>query len=77
MKGWCAVQQHWVLAYHIIQNRPDFGSLLLDKGLGFLDIVDHAFLDKLLHDEGLVEFQRHLGGKPALVEPEFGADDDY
>ena len=46
--------------------------LLLDQGLGLLDVVDDILLDQLLHDEGLVELERHLGGKTALVELQLG-----
>ncbi len=51
-------------------------ALFLDHLLGALDGRDVALLLELAVDEGLEEFERHLLGQSALMEPELGAHHD-
>ena len=71
-----AVQEHRVLADHLVEDVPHLGTLLLHHLLGALDGGDEAALLELVVDEGLEELERHLLRQPALVEAELRADDD-
>ena len=71
-----AVEQHRVLADHLVQDVPHLGPLLLDHLLRALDGRDEAALLELVVDEGLEELEGHLLGQPALVEAELRAHHD-
>ena len=71
-----AVQEHRVLADHVLQEVPHLGPLLLDHLLGGLDGGDEAFLLELAVDERLEQLERHLLGQAALVQLQLGADHD-
>src|SRR5262249_12337067 len=71
-----AVQEHRMLADHLVEDVPDLGPLLLDELLGALDRGDEAALFQLVVDEGLEQLERHLLRQPALVKPELRPDDD-
>ena len=77
VQGGRPVQEDRVLADDLLQDRPHLWSLLLHQRLGLLDVVDDVVLHQLLHDEGLEQLQRHLGGQTALVQLEFGANHDH
>ena len=77
VQGRSAVQEHGMLAHHLVQDGEDFGGFLLHEHLGLLDVVDNILFHELLHDEGLEELQGHLGGQAALVHLELRADHDH
>ena len=76
VQGRCAVQQDRVALDDGLQAVPDFGLCALDHLTGGLDVVGHALLDQILHDEGLEQLQSHLLGQTALVHLQLRADDD-
>src|SRR5690554_8036818 len=63
VKRGCAVKHNRMLAYHFVQNDEYFGRFLLNKELCFLDIVDNILVHQTLHDKGLEQLERHLGGE--------------
>jgi hypothetical protein len=67
-----AVQQHRVLADHLVEDVPHLGTLLLDHLLGALDGGDVAALFELVEDERLEQLERHLLRQPALVQRSSG-----
>ncbi len=70
------IEHYRVLLYNFIQHRPDFRRFLLNQCLGFLDVVHNIFLNKLLHDEGLIQLQSHLGREATLMHLQLGSDND-
>ena len=72
-----AVEEDRVLLDHLRQDVPHLGPLVLDHLARGLDGRDEALLLQLGVDEGLEQLQSHAVGKPALMKPEFGADDDH
>src|SRR5579862_9204755 len=72
-----AVQQHGMLADHVLEDVPDDRFLRLDQFLRLLDrgAVPRRF--KLVIDERLEELQRHLLRQAALVKLQLRPDDDY
>src|SRR5262249_55031097 len=77
VQGRCAVQENRVALGHFVKNVPDLGSLTLDQLLRAPYSVDVALLLETADDEGLEENERHLLRETALVELEFGTDDDH
>src|SRR5262249_54355695 len=69
-----AVQEDGMLVNDVIENVPDLLVLSLEHLLGALDGVRVAQLFEPSNDEGLVELERYLLGKTALVNLELGAD---
>src|SRR5439155_62134 len=65
-----------MFANDVFENVPDNGFLLLDHFLGLLDGGAVAKGFKLVIDERLEKLERHFLGQTALMELEFGADDD-
>ena len=76
VQGRCTVQQDGVALDDRLKAVPDLGLGALDHLAGRLDVVGHALLDQILHDEGLEQLQRHLLGQTALVHLQLRADDD-
>ena len=72
-----AVEQHRMLANHFFENVPNDRVLLLDHFLGLLDGRAVALRFEAVIDERLEEFERHLLRQTALVQLQFGADDDH
>ena len=66
-----------MLANHILQDVPDDGFLRFDKLLGLLDggAMTRGF--ELVVDERLEELEGHFLRQTALVQLEFGANDDH
>jgi hypothetical protein len=62
-----AVEQHRVLVDDLFEDVPHLGVAALEHALGALDRVGEPVLLELADDEGLVELQRDLLGKAALV----------
>src|ERR1022692_4956799 len=71
-----AVQQHRVVLDDFFQDVPHNRFLLLHHFLGLLDGGDVAGLFEPVIDERLEQLERHLLGKTALVQLEFGTDYD-
>ena len=71
-----AVEHHGMFANDVFENVPDDRILLLDHFLGLLDGGAVSLRFELVIDERLEELERHLLGKTALVELEFGTNDD-
>ena len=58
------------------QRVPDLGVALIHHLLGGFDVVGHAVLHQLLHDEGPEQLDGHLLGQAALIDLQLGTDDD-
>ena len=71
-----AVEKDGVLFDDAFQHVPNGGLRLFDGALGALDVVALVRFDQLFHDEGLEQLDRHLFGQAALIDLQFGADDD-
>ncbi len=71
-----AVEQHRMLADHLVENIPDLGLLLLDELLGLLHRGRQPLGVEPRIDERLEQFERHLLRQPALMQFQFGADHD-
>ena len=71
-----AVQQHGMLANHVLEDVPDDGFLRFDEFLGLLDggAMSRGF--EALIDERLEKFERHFLGQTALVELQLRPHDD-
>ena len=71
-----AVQQHRVLADHLVEDVPHLRPALLDHLLGALDRGRVAALFQLVVDEGLEQLQGHVLRQAALMQTQFRTDDD-
>ena len=76
VQGWCTVEEHRVSLHHVLQDVPHHGLLRIHNLLGALHGLDHAALDHLADDEGLVQFRGHVLGHATLVELEVRPHDD-
>ena len=76
VQGRSAVEKHGMFADDILEDVPDHGLLLLDHFLGLLDGGAVTLSFELVIDERLEELKSHLLGKTALVQFEFGTNDD-
>ena len=72
-----AVEQHRMLADHLVEDIPDLGLLLLDQLLGLLHRGGQTLGVEPRIDERLEQFERHLLRQAALMQLEFGADHDH
>ena len=72
-----AVQQHRMLADHLVEDVPNLGLLLLDQLLGLLDRRRQALGVEPRIDERLEQLERHLLRQSALMQLELGTDDDH
>ena len=72
-----AVEQHRVLADHLIEDIPNLGLLLLDELLRLLHRGGVALGVEPRIDERLEQLERHLLRQPALMQLELGADHDH
>ncbi len=71
------IEQHGVIANHLLQDVPDLGVLPLEHLLGALDRVGVAELLEPPDDERLVELERDLLRQAALVQPQRRPDHDH
>ena len=71
-----AVEQHRMLADHLVEDIPDLRLLLLDELLRLLHRRREALGVKARVDERLEQLERHLLRQAALVQLELRADDD-
>src|ERR1041385_2606157 len=69
--------QHGMLANDLVDNVPDFGTLLLDQLLGLLHGGGQALGIQPRIDERLEQFERHLLRQAALMQAQFGTDHDH
>src|SRR5208337_2013722 len=65
-----------MLADYLVEDIPNVLALFLDHLLRALDRRDIALFFELVVDERLEQLERHLLGQTALMQPQFGADDD-
>ena len=72
-----AVQQHRMLADHLVEDVPDFLALLLDPLLRLLERHRQALGVEPGVDERLEQLERHLLGQAALVQLELRTGDDH
>src|ERR1051326_2742079 len=72
----CAVEKHGMLFDDLIERVPHFVRLQLDELLRGLDRADEALLFELVVDERLEELERHLLRQTALIQFQFGSDND-
>ena len=72
-----AVEQHRVLADHLVEDVPHHRRLGLDFALRGLDGGRDALHLELVEDERLEELERHLLRQAALVELQLRADHDH
>ena len=68
VQGWCAVEQHRVLANHLGEDIPHFRWLALYHLLGSLDSRCQTAGLQLAKDKWLEQFQGHLFRQSALVQ---------
>src|SRR6516164_8937102 len=71
MEGGGAIEQYRMFADDFVEDIPDVLALFFHHLFGALDGGDIALLFKLAVDERLEQFQRHLLGQSALMEPKF------
>ncbi len=71
-----AVEQHRMLADHLVEDVPDFLALLLDPLLGLLERHRQALGVEPGVDERLEQLERHLLGQAALVQFQLRPGDD-
>ena len=71
-----AVQKHRMFFDDFFQNIPDLRLNALYHTFGRLNIADDAVINKLLHDKGLKELQRHFLRQTALMQLQLRSDDD-
>ncbi|CAB4800604.1 unannotated protein [freshwater metagenome] len=76
MQRWCTVQQHWVFLDDIFKHVPHLRATTLNHALGRLDVLCKFGIDKLLHDEGLEQFECHELRQTALMQLECRANHD-
>src|ERR1043166_1606376 len=76
MKGRRAIQQHRVTLRDFFQNVPDFGRLAFDHLLGRAHGVHVAKFLEATNDERLEKDERHFLRQTALMQLEFGTDND-
>ena len=72
-----AVQQHRVLADHLLEDVPHLRLLALHHALGLLDGARQALGVQPRVDERLEQLQRHLLGQAALVQLQVRAHGDH
>src|SRR6185369_14041100 len=77
VKGWGAVQEHWVVFNHLFEDVPNDGFLLLHHFFCLLDGGAVAGLFEPVIDKRLEQFESHLLRQTALVQLELRTDDDY
>ena len=70
------VQKHGVFFNDLFEHVPNEVLPLFDGALCTLDVMAFARFHKLFHDERLEKLDRHFLGQTALVNFEFGSDND-
>ncbi len=72
-----AVEQHRMLADHLVEDVPDFGAFFFDQLLGLLHRGRQTLGVEPRIDERLEQFERHLLRQAALMQAQFGTDHDH
>ena len=72
-----AVQQHWMLADHLIKDIPNFLTLLLDPLFRLLQGHRKTLGIKTRIDERLEQFERHFLWQTALMQFQFWTSHNY
>ena len=72
-----AVEQHRMLADHLVQDVPDLGPFLLDQLLGLLHRGGQALGVEPRIDERLEQLERHLLRQAALMQAQLRTDHDH
>ncbi len=72
-----AVEQHRMLADHLVEDVPNLRLLLLHELLGLLHRGGEALGVEARVDERLEQLERHLLRQAALMQLELGTDDDH
>ena len=70
MQRWCTVQQHGVFLDDVFKHVPHLRATTLNHALCRLDVLCKFSIDKLLHDEGLEQFECHELRQTALMQLE-------
>src|SRR6195256_3967802 len=71
-----AIQQHGMLADHLVENIPDLGTLFFDELLRLLSRWLPIFGIRPRISQRLYQLPRHLLRQAALMQPQFGTDHD-
>ena len=77
MQGRRAVEQHRMLADHLVEDVPNLRLLLLDQLLRLLHRRGQALGVEPRIDERLEQLERHLLRQAALMQLQFGPDHDH
>ncbi|OIQ76801.1 hypothetical protein GALL_415130 [mine drainage metagenome] len=77
VQGRRTVEQHRMLADHVLEDVPDFWTFLFYLLLGSLDGGCQAQHFQLVENERLEQFQRHLLGQTALMQLELRTNHDH
>ena len=72
-----AVEQHRMLADHLVEDVPDFGAFFFDQLLGLLHRGGQTLGVEPRIDERLEQFECHLLRQAALMQAQFGTDHDH
>ena len=72
-----AVEQHRMLADHLVEDVPDLGFFLLDQLLGLLHRCRQPLGVEPRIDERLEQLERHLLRQAALMQLELRTDHDH
>ena len=77
VKRRCPVQHDRMLADHLFQNIPDFGTFLFDHPLGHLHRAGHAIKFEFRVDEGFEKLQRHFLWQATLMQLQLRTNHDH
>ena len=73
VQGRRTVKHDGVILDDNVQRIPHLGDTLIHHLLGGFDVIGHAILHQLLHDEGAEQLHGHLLGHAALIDLQLGA----
>ena len=76
MQRGSAVEQHWMALGHFVENVPHLGRLTFDHLFCAAHCVHVAEVFQPADDERLEKHERHLLRQAALMQLQFGADDN-
>ena len=76
VKRRCTVEKHGVILDDFFEDIPNLVLACVDETFCALDVVAIVALDKFVHNERLEKFESHFFWQTALIEFEFGTDDD-
>ena len=73
VQGRRTVEHDGVILDDNVQRIPHLGDTLIHHLLSGFDVIGHAVLHQLLHDEGAEQLHGHLLGHAALIDLQLGA----